>query len=160
MVDCSHLHTAGRESTINETAIAADSVRVTAQKTFSSHMDHLAAGRGREWVDLFTEDAVLEFPYAPEGYPARITGRKELLKHMEGFTSTFRVEFTQLHFYETVDPSMVIARLDCVGVARDTGRPYNQSYLSVVETSDGKISRYVDYWNPLVVLDAVSGTHN
>ncbi|WP_089158224.1 nuclear transport factor 2 family protein [Micromonospora sp. NBS 11-29] len=134
---------------------AAD-VRVTAQKTFSSHMAHLAAGRGTDWVNLFTEDAVLEFPYAPTGYPSRVVGRDDLLAHQEGFSKTFRVEFTELHYYETVDPSLVIAQLKCTGLALATGRPYNQTYLSVVETRDGLISRYVDFWNPQVVMDAVA----
>ena len=131
-------------------------IRVNAQTTFSSHMDHLAAGRGTDWVNLFTEDAVLEFPYAPKGYPSRVAGRPALLAHLEGFSKTFQVEFTELHYYETVDPSLVIAQLKCTGSALATGRPYDQTYLSVVETKDGLISRYVDYWNPQVVTDAVA----
>lgn len=132
-----------------------DTARVAAQATFSSHMEHLAAGRGRAWVDLFTEDAVLEFPYAPAGYPRRVTGHRDLLAHMERFSASFRVEFTELHFYETVDPALVIAQLKCVGAAVETGRPYDQTYLSVVEMKDGRIDRYVDFWNPQVVTDAL-----
>ncbi|MBP2336578.1 ketosteroid isomerase-like protein [Saccharothrix coeruleofusca] len=135
----------------------ADQVRAAAQQAFRNHLDHLAAGRVAEWADLFTEDGVLEFPYAPKGYPTRLTGRRELLAHMANFAEQFRVRFTDLRFHETVDPSLVIAELKGEGLALKTNRSYDQSYISVVETSDGKISHYVDYWNPLAAIDALGG---
>ncbi|MGN9787806.1 nuclear transport factor 2 family protein [Nonomuraea sp. ZG12] len=134
-----------------------DSVRAAAQQTFRNHLDHLAAGRIAEWGELFTEDGVLEFPYAPKGYPARIVGRQELRGHLRSFSENFRVEFTDLRFHETVDPSLVIAELKSEGVALATGRPYNQTYISVVETKDGRFSRYVDFWNPQVAIEALGG---
>ncbi len=38
---------------------------------------------------------------------------------------------------------------------KSTGKPYLQNYISVIETKDGKIVHYKDYWNPLVVLAAL-----
>ncbi|HEX6340235.1 nuclear transport factor 2 family protein [Umezawaea sp.] len=132
-----------------------DSVRTTAQRTFRTHLEHLAAGRTAEWAELFTEDGVLEFPYAPKGYPSRVVGREGLAGHLRGFSENFRVDFTDLRFHETVDPSLVIAELKGTGVALATGRPYDQTYICVVETEGGRISRYVDFWNPLVVAEAL-----
>ncbi|MGA5117291.1 nuclear transport factor 2 family protein [Streptomyces pseudogriseolus] len=63
-----------------------------------------------------------------------------------------------VRIHETVDPTLVIAELRCEGVALKTGRPYNQTYISVVETRDGRIGRYVDYWNPLVAMEALGGS--
>ncbi|MCM2422638.1 hypothetical protein [Streptomyces sp. RKAG293] len=40
------------------------------------------------------------------------------------------------------------------------GRPYNQKYISVVETPDGKISRYVDFWNPQVAAESMRGSED
>ncbi|MGA5117292.1 nuclear transport factor 2 family protein [Streptomyces pseudogriseolus] len=57
-------------------------IRTAARQAF---LDHLAAGRVDEWTDLFTEDGVLEFPYAPPGYPTRLQGRDELRAHMAAF---------------------------------------------------------------------------
>ncbi len=65
---------------------------------------------------------------------------------------------TDVRIHETVDPTLVIAELKSEGVALETGRPYNQTYISVVETVDGKISRYVDYWNPLIAMEALGGS--
>ena len=132
-----------------------EKTRTAAQEVFGSHLDLLAAGRNAEWADLFTEDAVLEFPYAPTGYPARVVGKRALLEHAESFSENFRVEFTDLRFHDTVDPALVIAELKGKGVALKTGRPYDQTYICVVETEGGRISRYVDFWNPQVVADAL-----
>ncbi|MGA5315277.1 nuclear transport factor 2 family protein [Streptomyces pseudogriseolus] len=132
--------------------------RTAARQAFLDHLDHLAAGRVDEWVELFTEDGVLEFPYAPPGYPTRLQERDELRAHMAAFPKAFRVEMKDVRIHETVDPTLVIAELRCEGVALETGRPYDQTYISVVETRDGRISRYVDYWNPLVAMEALGGS--
>jgi len=132
-------------------------VRAAAQQTFRDHLGHLASGRSLEWGELFTQDAVLEFPYAPHGYPTQVVGRDKLRGHLDGFSATFRVEFTDLRFHETVDPTLVIAELKSKGVVLASDRRYDQTYICVVETAEGKISRYVDFWNPQVVMDALGG---
>jgi uncharacterized protein len=124
---------------------------------FRTHLDHLASGRGADWAAMFTEDAVLEFPYAPEGYPTQVVGRANLLAHHEAFARNFRVTFADVRFHDTVDDTRVVAELDGEGVALATGRPYRQKYVCFIETRDGQISRYVDYWNPQVVADALGG---
>ncbi|GAA2445589.1 nuclear transport factor 2 family protein [Streptomyces glaucus] len=135
-----------------------DAVRAAARQVFRDHLDLLTAGRVEEWVELFTEDGVLEFPYAPKGYTTRLVGRQELLAYISNFPKAFRLRMTDVRIHETVDPSLVIAELKSEGVALETGRPYDQTYISVVETVDGRISRYVDYWNPLIAMEALGGS--
>ncbi|MEG3628071.1 nuclear transport factor 2 family protein [Streptomyces poriticola] len=130
-------------------------VRAAAQQTFRDHLDHLSSGRIEEWVELFTEDGVLEFPYGPAGFPPSVTGKAELLAYMQNFPRHFDVEFTGPRFHETLDPALVVAEFSSVGTAISTGRPYHQRYISVVETRDGRISRYVDFWNPLVAAESL-----
>ncbi|MEW2401044.1 nuclear transport factor 2 family protein [Streptomyces sp. NPDC046862] len=140
------------------TAQNTDSIRAGAQQAFKNHLDHLSSGRIPEWVDLFTEDGALEFPYAPKGFPTKTAGKEGLYEYMKNFPEHFKVEFTDLRFHETVDPSLVIAEFKSRGTALSTDRPYNQTYISVVETKDGRISRYVDFWNPLVGMEALGGS--
>lgn len=52
----------------------------------------------------------------------------------------------------------MIAEFQCDGHVVETGLPYRQSYISVIETRDGRIVRYKDYWNPLVVKEAFGGS--
>ncbi|WP_257460428.1 nuclear transport factor 2 family protein [Archangium lipolyticum] len=134
-------------------------IRKQAQQTFSNHLEYLSSGRISEWVDLFTEDGVLEFPYGPEGFPKKVTGKGELYEYMKNFPKHFQVRFNGLRFHETTDASLVVAEFASEGKALTTGRPYDQRYISLVETRDGKISRYVDFWNPLVAMKSL-GSEN
>jgi ketosteroid isomerase-like protein len=131
--------------------------RAAAQHAVAEHLRLTAAGRVDEWVTLFAPDAVLEFPFAPVGVPRRVTGRDELLVHMSHFPETFDVEFVDLEFHKTVDPSLVIVEFRSTGTALPTGKPYEQTCISVVRTDDDAlITHYLDYWNPLVAIEALT----
>ncbi|CAM5660384.1 nuclear transport factor 2 family protein [Streptomyces atroolivaceus] len=131
--------------------------RAAAQRAVAEHLRLTAAGHTEEWVKLFTPDAVLEFPYAPDGVPKQVTGRDALRAHMSGFPETFDVEFVDLVFHDTVDPRLVIAEFRSTGTALPTGKPYEQTCISVVRTNDDAlITHYLDYWNPLVAIEALT----
>ncbi|WP_405877002.1 nuclear transport factor 2 family protein [Streptomyces sp. NBC_01136] len=131
--------------------------RAAAQHAVAEHLRLTAAGRVDEWVALFAPDAVLEFPYAPDGVPQVISGRDALFAHMSHFPENFDVEFIDLVFHETVDPSLVIAEFRSTGTAVPTGKPYEQTCISVVRTDDdARITHYLDYWNPLVAIEALT----
>lgn len=131
--------------------------RVAAQHTVSEHLRLTAAGRTDEWVTLFAPDAVLEFPFAPAGVPRKVVGREALVAHMRHFPEMFDVEFVDLVFHETIDPSLVIVEFRSTGTARLTGKPYEQTCISVVRTDDDAlITHYLDYWNPLVAIEALT----
>ena len=122
-----------------------------AQQVFLQHLDCLATGRAEDWVRLFTVDGVLDFPYAPAGFPGRVTGHEQLRAHITGFVEEFGVAFDDVTFHDTVDESLVIAELRGHGTSRTTGLPYEQVYVSIVRTKDGLIEHYADYWNPLAL---------
>lgn len=131
--------------------------RAAAQHALAEHLRLTASGRVDEWVKLFSPDAVLEFPFAPAGVPRRLTGRDALIAHMSNFPKIFDVEFVDLVFHETVDPSLVIAEFRSTGTALPTGKPYEQRCISVVRTNDeALITHYLDYWNPLVAIEALT----
>jgi ketosteroid isomerase-like protein len=130
--------------------------RSAAQHAVAEHLRLVSSGRIGEWIDLFAPDGVLEFPYAPAGVPRRLEGRDALLAYMTHFPDTFDVRFVDLVFHETADPSTAVAEFRSTGRAVATGKPYEQTCISVVHTDDtGRITRYVDYWNPLVAIEAL-----
>lgn len=132
-------------------------VRVRAQETFRNHLKYLSGGDIKAWVELWEENGILEFPYGPSGFPDKKTGKEELYDYMQSFPQHFDVQFTDLEFHETIDPELVIAEFKSVGKHRVTGNPYNQTYISIVETKDGLITRYRDFWNPLVAAESIGG---
>lgn len=131
--------------------------RAAAQHTVAEHLRLTAAGLVHEWAKLFAADAVLEFPFAPAGVPQRVTGQDALVAHMSNFPKIFDVKFVDLVFHETMDPELVIAEFRSTGTALPTGKPYEQRCISVVRTNDDAlITHYLDYWNPLVAIEALT----
>lgn len=130
--------------------------RKAAQGTFKNHLDFLSSGQIEKWVDLFEENGILEFPYGPADFPNSVKGKAELYEYMKNFPKHFAVHFENLHFHETENPNLVIAEFTSNGKAISTNKPYHQRYISVVTTDDaGKILKYVDFWNPMVALEAI-----
>ncbi|MGW1075473.1 nuclear transport factor 2 family protein [Streptomyces sp. NPDC002537] len=135
-----------------------ETVREQTQELFLRNLRLLSEGRLAEWLDLYHPDSVLEFPFLPEGWPAALTGRAAIAEHMKHFPEQLQVSFSDVTFVETADPTMVVADFTSEGTALVTGRTFRQSYLSVVWTRDGLITRYRDFWNPLVIVEALGGT--
>jgi len=76
---------------------------------------------------------------------------------MSNFPKIFDVEFVDLVFHDTVDPSLVVAEFRSTGTAIPTSEPYEQTCISVVRTNDDAlITHYLDYGNPLVAIEALT----
>lgn len=116
----------------------------------------LENGDARGWVDLFHQDGVLEFPYAPDGWPSTFRGRDALWDHMRKFPEHLTVSFSGVVFHPTGDPDFTVAEFHGDGEA-STGLPFVQDYVSLLWIRDGLITRYRDFWNPLRHLAALGG---
>lgn len=117
----------------------------------------LAPGASR-FLDMFAEDGVMEFPFAPPGVAKRLEGRPALAAHLaslEGLASFNRMALRSCH--RALDAEVFVLEFDGFGTGAATGRPFEQSYVSVITLRDGRIAQYRDYWNPLVVIEALGG---
>ncbi|BCP53968.1 hypothetical protein K32_25850 [Kaistia sp. 32K] len=111
-----------------------------------------------DFVEMMAPDGVMEFPYAPAGYVRRIEGREALAAYLGRFVDILAIDrMTDPTVHFTRDADVVILEFGCEGLGLKTGQPYDQRYISVITLKDGRIARYRDYWNPLVVIDAVGG---
>jgi ketosteroid isomerase-like protein len=109
-----------------------------------------------KWPALFEEAGVQEFPFAPEGSPGRIEGRSAIAAYLKDYPEKFDLHRIGQPIWHH-DGNTAIVEFTVEGVAVPTGRPYHQRYVSVIEHRHGQITRYVDYWNPQVVADALGG---
>ncbi len=104
------------------------------------------------FLSLFADQVIFEFPYAPEGYAKELEGIHALRQHLESLQGIIAFShFTTPIIHIVADTSTFIAQFQGVGTLVATGLPYEQDYISVVTTCDGKITRYQDYWNPLML---------
>jgi ketosteroid isomerase-like protein len=107
-------------------------------------------------LDMFAEDVIFEFPYAPEGLPQRLDGVAALEAHLQKLGPL--IDFGPMVLGPVhAAGDTIIFEFSCNGQGVRTGAPYDQEYISVVTLRDGRIERYRDYWNPTVVLTALGG---
>lgn len=119
-------------------------------------LDSLVAGDVRPWVEMFREDGVMEFPFAPAGYARRIAGRAALSNYLATFPDHFQIHrVVRFVAHPAADPHTVIVEFSVEGKAVQTGRPYNQMYVGVITLHERKIATYRDYWNPVIAIQAM-----
>lgn len=117
---------------------------------FSRGVRALLAGDMAEFVALFADDAVMEFPFAPPDRPSRLSGRAAVREYLSGYPDLVDVrEIKDLVLHQTTDPGVIVAEFAAAGVVVATGRQYELRYVAVLTVRDGLITRYRDYWNPL-----------
>ncbi|WP_408976381.1 nuclear transport factor 2 family protein [Paenibacillus jiagnxiensis] len=127
-----------------------------AQKIFHEFAESILTHDVARFAELFDDQAVLEYPFAPAGYPQSLDGKETIREYMEKFPELIRISrFSEPEIHEDANSNVIVFEFTCEATVPATGKPYNQTYISVIHLKNGKIARYKDYWNPLVVLDSV-----
>ena len=134
-----------------------DDVQAQTAQLMRSYQELLLAGRFAEWIELWADDAVCEFPYAADPNRRRFEGRDAILAYMSATPGQIRVdEVVEHRSHPGKDPTTHVAELAIKGTAVTTGRPYNQRYVIVATaTLDGLLSHYREYWNPEILAEAL-----
>jgi ketosteroid isomerase-like protein len=113
---------------------------------------------GERYFDLFADDVVMEFVYAPPGTPPSLRGRQAIIDSFRGYGEIITLDrMSDSKVYPTQDPGVVILEYASHGTGAATGKPYHQNYVSIVTIRDGKVVHWRDYSNPLVVIDTIGG---
>lgn len=108
-------------------------------------------------ADLYAEDGILEWPFAPPGMPRRVEGREAIRELLVPLGERARQSGRRLRDYdhvmihETTDPEVIIVEFDVTGES-DNGGPYRLSYIQVLRVREGKIVSFRDYWNPQALV--------
>ncbi|MFZ3565638.1 nuclear transport factor 2 family protein [Streptomyces sp. BH097] len=104
------------------------------------------------WVDLWAADGVMEFPFAPPGWPRRLDGREAVAAYMRHYPDHIDLhDFPELQIHRTTDPHTIVVEMRGVGRLVGTDSPFDMTYIAVVTVEDGHFTSYRDYWNPLAV---------
>lgn len=140
---------------------AQDMERDKTAQAFAAHLA-LVGTDVQAWVNLFAEDAIVEFPYASAfGSPERLEGKSALYNYMKDVPAQMQnLIFTNVREYPTLNPNILFAEVHGEATIAATGRQYQQDYVMRLETQDGKIVHYREYWNPAPVLEAWGDTKN
>jgi uncharacterized protein len=133
--------------------------KYTTEQVFAEHLA-LIVKDIPAWVDLFTEDAVIEFPYASDT-PRRLEGKKAIYNYMKDVPAQMQnLIFKNVRKYPTSNPNLLWAEVHGEAVIAATGCHYQQDYVMRLETKEGKIFHYREYWNPISAIEAWGSTQN
>ncbi|MEV7905342.1 nuclear transport factor 2 family protein [Streptomyces anulatus] len=106
------------------------------------------------WVALWAEDGVMEFPFAPDGWPRRLEGKEAVAAYMRHYPDHIDLHgFPELRILQTTDPQTVVVEMRGVGRLVQSDAPFDMTYIAVVTVRDGHFTSYRDYWNPLAVQE-------
>ena len=122
----------------------------------------MVAGEGVVFADLFAEDGVLRFPFAPPGMPREIRGREAIRTARTseaGRRSLLVMDAVELVVRETDDPEVVVTEIEHYGHSHALDGPYRFRALAVVCVRDGEIVSYDDYMDPIAMAALLGRTH-
>jgi ketosteroid isomerase-like protein len=120
-----------------------------------SYLELLQAQDWDKWINLWADDAVLEFPFAPKNRPSVYHGKQDILTYMSSTTRSIVVDsVSKLNISPMLDPNKIVIELAINGHLISNGATYNQLYVTFFEFESGKIKYYREYWNPIVSIEA------
>jgi len=116
----------------------------------------LLAPDAQSLLEMCADDIVFEFPFSPPGGPVTLKGKAALEAYLPTVATLITIETVSLGRVIVSDRGdAAVIEFSCKGHAGQTGARYDQDYVSVLDLKDGLITRYRDYWNPLLVLSAM-----
>lgn len=114
-----------------------------------------------EFADLFAEDGVMAYPFAPPGAPRELRGREAIREHFKArgqARQLLDMEGVDLTVRETDDPEVVVTEITHYGWAKAVSEPYRFTALGVVRVRDGQIVHYDDYMDPIAMARMLGRT--
>lgn len=138
------------------TAIINEENKINAESVFHKHLSMFTNGMSKEdYANLFTEDAVQEYPYAPAPFVTKIEGRDAIAAYIENVVKgATNWNFNDFEFSATSDPDVFFVEFNGSALVTSTGKMYNQMFIARITMSGDKIANFKEYWNPTWILDA------
>ena len=95
---------------------------------------------GEDYFDLLADDVVFEYVISVPGYPRRVAGRQNIIDLYRGYGDFMTVRSADnLRVYRDREASVVVLEYEVHGESAQTGRPYDNRFVSIVTVKDGKI---------------------
>ncbi|WP_419848599.1 nuclear transport factor 2 family protein [Candidatus Poriferisocius sp.] len=99
-------------------------------------------------VAHYTDDYVMELPYAHPDKPDRTEGKEAVRQRLVGAFKVFRFSLHITEVYPCVDPDLLIAEYTSEGEVIPTGRRYSNRYIGLWRFRNGKVCFTREYLNP------------
>jgi uncharacterized protein len=96
------------------------------------------------WMELYADDAVHEFPFAPADAPQRLEGKEAIRAAMAAIGERVRFgTMSDLRVIEAGEETVVEAEGHHQDAA--TGAAFDLRYVWIITRRDGRVTRFRDY---------------
>jgi uncharacterized protein len=110
---------------------------------------------GEDYFDLLAEDVVFEYVISVPGYPRRVEGRQNIVDLYSDYGDHMELRSADnLHVHRDPETSVTVLEYEVHGTSVQTGRPYDNRFVSVLTINDRKVTHWRDYLDPVAVFDA------
>ena len=98
-----------------------DEVRKRTLELVQSYQTLITQRRFGEWIELWADDGSCEFPYAPEGRPRLLQGKKEIYDYTTAYPDRIAIDsVAEMRVHPGLSPEVVVAELAINGRALST----------------------------------------
>ncbi len=112
-------------------------------------LDAIGAGDTDALAELYTEDYVLDMPYAGSG--TIINGREAALEFIAAAFEHVRFAMTIDEVHPSADPDLVIVECTSNGEFVASREPFHNRYISLWWFRDNRVCRTREFFNPMAV---------
>ncbi len=111
---------------------------------------------GPHFFDLLAEDVIFDYVISVPGYPRRVEGRRAVAELYRGYGSTMVLRRAdELTVHRDYEASVIVLEYAVHGQAVQTGRTYDNHFVSVITIKDRKVTHWRDYLDPVAVFNAI-----
>ena len=113
-------------------------------------LDALAASDADAIAEMWTEDAVLEFPFAPKGFPSGIEGRSAIEKYFrDALAVVTPIDYPGRVVTPLADPDACLIEFGSRLTVGDDPRVFENKYITIVRVRDGKIAHFKEHYDSI-----------
>ena len=113
---------------------------------------------GEDYFDLLADDVVFEYVISVPGYPRRVEGRQDVIDLYSGYDDYMTVHTADnLRVYRDPEASVAVLEYEVHGESAQTGRPYNNRFVSIITVKNHKVTHWRDYLDPIAVFEPPAG---
>jgi uncharacterized protein len=108
------------------------------------------------FFDLLAEDVIFEYVISVPGYPRLVEGRRAVAELYRDYGRNIVLRSAdELAVHRDREASVIVLEYAVHGRAVQTGRTYDNRFVSVITIKDRKVTHWRDYLDPVAVFDAV-----
>jgi ketosteroid isomerase-like protein len=110
---------------------------------------------GDDYFELLAEDVVFEYVISVPGYPRRVEGQRNIVELYRDYGDYMKLySADNLRVHRDPETSVIVLEYEVHGTSVQTGRPYDNRFVSIITIGNRKVTHWRDYLDPVAVFEA------